>query len=99
MRKRFWILAALLALSILAAVTAAALCEVRGPAPAQDPAPEGYVLTGADGMIGVFRNGELILRTDVRLDGLRVGDRALVEEGIRSDSYEEILRLLEDFGA
>lgn len=101
MRKRFWILASLLALSVLAAATAAALCEVRQPETADIPPSEetGYILTGVNGEIGVFRDGELILRTGVDLGSLRAGDRARVEEGIRSESYEEILMLLEDFGA
>lgn len=100
MRKKFWVLASLLALSVLAVVTAAALCEA--PEPEAVEAPEesgGYVLTDAGGEIGVYRDGELILRTGVRLEGLRDVDRELVKAGIQSDSYEDILILLEDLGA
>lgn len=101
MRKKFWILASFLALSVLAAVTAAALCAAPEPEAASAPEaePGGYVLTDAGGEIGVYRNGELILRTGVPLESLRDVDRKLVEAGIQSDSYEDILILLEDLGA
>lgn len=99
MKKRLWILASLLALSILAAVTAAAFCEAREPEEPRDPALGGYILTAAGGELGIFRDGELILRTGVLLESLRQVDRELVEAGIRSDSYEEMLSLVEDLGA
>ena len=49
MRKKFWILASFLALSVLAAVTAAALCEAPKPeaSAAPEAQPGGYVLTDA----------------------------------------------------
>lgn len=100
MKKRFWILATLLALTLLAAVTAAALCTAEEPAE-KPPAAEagGYILTASEGTLGLFRDGELILRTNVPLASLREADRAQVEAGIRLSTYEEALMLLEDFGA
>lgn len=100
MKKRFWILATLLALSLLAAVTAAALCTAQESDEPDGPAVEGgYILTASEGTLGIFRDGELILRTDVPLATLREADRVQVEAGIRLESYEEALMLLEDFGA
>ncbi len=102
MKKRFWILAALLALSLLAAATAAAVCTAQDRVPEEEPpAAEagGYILTAAEGTIGLYRDGELILRTDVPLAGLRETDRVQVEAGIRLETFEEALMLLEDFGA
>ncbi len=101
MKKRFWILAALLTLTLLAAVTAAAVCTA--PAPEEEPpaaqVSDGYILTASEGTLGLYRDGELILRTDIPLASLRQVDRVQVEAGIRLSTFEEALMLLEDFGA
>lgn len=99
MKKRFWILAALLALAAITGVTAAALCAPRQTSGPPEEPRGGYILTSVEGTVGVLRDGELILRTGLRVESLRAADRALVENGIHSDSFDEILMLLEDLGA
>lgn len=99
-RTRLWILlsAVLMALAGAGAgIAAASSHEERERPPARDPASLGYVLTDHEGSIGVFRDGVLIMRTDVRLDSLREVDRQLLEAGIEVDSYEALMRLLQDF--
>ena len=40
-----------------------------------------------------------LLETDISAANLREADRALLEQGIRVSSYDEILQLLEDFNS
>jgi len=57
-----------------------------------------YTLRGYDGVICVFSDGDVpVLSTDIVVATLRSTDRALLEQGIRANSYEEVIRLLEDF--
>ena len=102
MKKRFWILltAAVLAMALMGAAAAAAVPERREEStdPAQAPF-DGYILTEYEGELGVLRGGELILRSGIAVESLRETDRELVRRGIRSESYLDLLGLLEDFGA
>lgn len=101
-KARLWILltAAALALAgVTAGAAAAASYEDRARPAEESPAELGYILTDYEGVIGVFRGGVLILQTDVRLDTLRRADRELLMEGIEVDSYEALMRLLQDFDA
>lgn len=101
-KARLWILlaAAALALAGVTASAAAAAGYEGRPRPAEEsPAELGYVLTDYEGVIGVYHGDALILLTDVRLDTLRRADRELLEEGIEVDTYEALMRLLQDFDA
>lgn len=99
MKKRAWILlaAALLASASLTAGIAAAASDARGGDAAFQEPDKSYILTDCNGHIGVFSGGKLILLTNVKLDDLRSSDRALLEAGIEVDSYEALMRLLQDF--
>lgn len=99
-KARLWILvaAATLALAGMAAgAVAAAAYAAEEPPPEESPADLGYILTDCDGVIGVYRGDELILRTDVRLETLREVDRELLRAGIQAETYEAMMRLLQDF--
>jgi hypothetical protein len=61
----------------------------------------GYTLREYNGVIAVFTRSfgaEPAIVTDIRVADLREYDRRLLEAGIRAESYEDVLRLFEDFG-
>ncbi len=61
-----------------------------------------YLVRSVDGYVAVFdfnKPGEPITETLIRVDGLRAVDRGKLEAGIPADSYEDVLKLLEDFGS
>ena len=98
-KTRLWILltAATLALAGAAGAVAAAAYAPEESAIEESPAEMGYVLTDCEGVIGVYRGGELILRTDVPLATLRRVDREMLRAGIEVETYEALMRLLQDF--
>ena len=65
------------------------------------PAPEGYTLCARDGCVAVLDPdlGETAVITNIPLDTLRETDRALIEAGLRVETREELLSLLEDLGS
>ena len=67
--------------------------------PAANIAYSGYYLSIDNGYVAVFYNDEVVFTSDIEAETLRVVDRELLKEGIRANSYEEILLLLEDFGS
>ena len=58
----------------------------------------GYFLKLEDNEIVIYKNGEPSY-TGIVVSGLRDSDRALLESGISANSYEEILKLVEDFSS
>ena len=63
--------------------------------------PDKYTLKLYDGKIAVFLGDDLenpAAVTGILASELRAFDRQLLEQGIEAGSYEELLRLLEDFG-
>ena len=100
-KARLFILigAMLLAAAAGAAGIAAAACEKPAEREPRELEAMGYILTDAGGNIGVYRAGELILRTDVPLQGLRRGDRELIEAGMEVGTWEELMRILQDVDA
>lgn len=67
--------------------------------PAQDKL---YILREIDGQIGVFdadNTDSPIFITDTPTQTLRLSDRALIRQGISVFGYENMLKLLEDFGS
>lgn len=59
-----------------------------------------FVLREAGGVIGVYTDdGYLIRLTEVRVDHLPEQDRQRLHDGIRSESWKDILSLLQDYGA
>lgn len=99
MKQRIKIGACVL-LMVFAALSLAAVLRDLGMIPAA--AMEGYVLRDCGGYIGVFGAGdeehprEL---TNIRVDGLPLGDRRELEQGVPAADYSTVLRLLEDYGA
>ena len=59
----------------------------------------GYMLADDNGLIGVYQGGQLLYVTDIAVKGLRAVDRELLERGIETSSYEDVLKMLEDFGS
>ena len=103
MKKRLIVLgtALLLALTGCTAAIAAASAgpEEESEHTGADPAAEGYVLTRYGDGIGVFCGDELVISLPVNVDSLRDVDRALIENGIETASYDDALKLLEDFSS
>ncbi len=105
MRKRFWILAAAVALAAAGGITSAAVAasgfegEARRARVEADLTAGGYVLADHEGHVGLFDGDRLILDAGIPVSGLRQIDRELIVQGIRADTYEDALRLLEDLGA
>lgn len=58
-----------------------------------------YMLRDLNGFIAVYVNGELEMVTDIPVALLRGVDQAELEKGIKVNSYEELLKLIEDFGS
>ena len=61
-----------------------------------------YILKEINGQIGVFGADNAdspLFITETRTKSLRLGDRALIRQGISVFGYENLLRLLEDFGS
>lgn len=66
----------------------------------QQTAEELYVLKNRGGTAAVFSgSGELLLETDISVAGLRETDRKMLENGIEVNSYESVLKLLEDLSS
>ena len=71
------------------------------PAVVSPSTPEKITLKAYDGKLAVFlgsTDGTPAAETGISVDSLRAYDQALVEKGITVGSYEELLKLLEDFG-
>lgn len=62
-------------------------------------ADTGYCLRNCNGWIGVYLGEELIQCTEISVDTLRIGDQQMLEKGIHTESWNELLLLLEDFGS
>ncbi len=69
------------------------------PAGTSVPPETGYRLAELGGCIGVYYMGELLYCTDISVYSLREADRTLLQEGVRAETYGEVLSLLEDFGS
>jgi hypothetical protein len=62
----------------------------------------GYWLRAYDGHIAVYDNqssDKPIIETTIDVDSLRTVDKAMLSNGIEAESYEDVLKLLEDFGS
>ena len=57
-----------------------------------------FFLKLENGEITVYKNGETI-KTGIAVPDLRQQDRLLLEQGISVSSYEDILKLIEDFNS
>ncbi len=112
MKCRIWMAGGLLSAALLSAAFSAAVVFtalpdateakdglIAAPAAAQDAVADKYTVADENGKIGVYYMGELMYLTDIRTDGLREIDKDLLGRGIETSSYEDVLRLLEDFGS
>jgi hypothetical protein len=71
-------------------------------APAAALVSGGYCLRAYQGHIAVFYDGmkdSPAVETAITVSQLRAVDRAKLESGIFVQTYEEVLKLLEDFGS
>ena len=57
----------------------------------------GYILREVGGAVAIFSGGEYLGKTDITPPLLRSLDRSALQKGIRVDSLEELLKLIEDF--
>ncbi len=98
--KEKWKVAACLLLVLFAAMSLAAVLGDLGAIPAA--AMEGYVLRECNGVIGVFSSMDVEKPrelTDIRVDGLPLGDQLELARGVEAADYGAMVRLLEDYGA
>ena len=61
-----------------------------------------YIVRAHNGKIALFTDDFTLtpaIETDIDISGLRAYDRRLLENGIVVSTYEDVLRLLEDFGS
>ena len=57
-----------------------------------------FMLRMENDEIVIYKNGTST-NTGIEISGLRKEDRTLLENGIHADSYEEVLKLIEDFAS
>lgn len=63
---------------------------------------DSYWLRSHNGHIAVYNNKEdasPMIETTIDVEGLRAVDRIMLETGIGATTYEDVLKLLEDFGS
>lgn len=58
-----------------------------------------YSLRSYNGWIGVYQGETLVYCSDILVDTLPNSDRSILERGIETESWDEVLLLLEDFGS
>ena len=61
-----------------------------------------YILRTFNGNIAIFYGefqNEPAIETEIKVEKLRAVDRALLDAGIEVEKYEDVLKLLEDFGS
>ncbi len=58
---------------------------------------EGYLLRETEDGIAVYLDGKLLRQTDIYPPLLRRIDRRALQQGIRVENEEELLKLIEDF--
>ena len=99
-------LCAALAVSLLITGAVGGLYDAQWQRGSSAPAvsnPDGakYIVKSQDGKVALF-TGEFVaspaILTDIDVAALREYDRLMLEAGIPVDTYDEVLRLLEDFG-
>ena len=68
----------------------------------QTQSDNSYWLRPYNGCIAVYSNKEdkfPVIETTIDVEGLRAVDKEKIEKGIEAQSYEDVLKLLEDFGS
>jgi hypothetical protein len=70
------------------------------PAPAASE-PKAYILRTQDGVIAIFRDGDTVpqVLTGIVVETLPIYDQEQLTYGIRVESAQEMIQLLEDFGS
>ena len=92
--------AVLLSLFLFAGVMTARTQQAEAAA-AEKTVGTGCVVSAFDGRVAVFpaAGGAPISSTEIRLAGLRECDRELIRRGVPVETYEELLRLVEDLNS
>ena len=76
--------------------------EKDAPVHASESQQGRYILRAYNGKIALFTDNFAetpAVETDIAVSMLRAYDRRLLEIGIEVNTYEDVLRLLEDFGS
>lgn len=93
------------ALMIVVLAVTAVINSATAVIPAAAVGSEGeknYLLRVYNGHIAVFWGEDTdsaVIETTIEVDGLRAVDKDKLTQGIVAHSYEEVLKLLEDFGS
>ena len=88
----------LLYLVVMSSVAPAATTPSATVVPTQESTAEnGYIIGISEGRVTVFKDGEMMLRTDTQLSDLPKSDRVRLEEGVHIDSLKELKERLEDY--
>jgi hypothetical protein len=93
------------AFMIIALVITAVLQGVPAGTPAvltETQSKDSYWLRSFNGHIAVYSSKEAsfpMIETTIDIEGLRAVDRTLLDTGIGTATYEDVLKLLEDFGS
>lgn len=83
---------------IMAAFTVFTMVSTANAAEFPEAESTEFFLKLENGEITVSKNGERI-KTGISVPELRTSDRIMLEEGIYVSSYEDILKLIEDFNS
>ena len=88
----------LLYLVVMSSVTpAATMPSASVGSTTESTAENGYIIGISEGRVTVFKDGEMMLRTDTQLSDLPKSDRVRLEEGIHVDSLKELKERLEAY--
>lgn len=107
MKDKVKFVSAVLAASVLLAASAGALV-VTGLAGSEEEAMEEgnkpdteslYMVMDVDGNIGVYYRQALLYSTDISVYGLPESDQRQLQEGVRVETYGQVLSLLEDYSS
>lgn len=93
------------ALMIIALMITSAINGVSADTPAffaESQSNDDYWLRSYNGHIAVYSNkmdDVPTIETTIDVEGLRAVDKELLDKGIKAETYEDVLKLLEDFGS
>lgn len=69
------------------------------PAMDEQPIPASYTAVSEGGLLTVYRDGALLMRTEIDTRSLPQADRDALEKGVTLPDAEALAKLLEDYGS